>query len=50
MVSSSLLRGCGLNPRQVHTTEIRVGSHVVFVRIHCMDVLIHGTDILIECK
>ena len=28
----------------------RVGSHVVFAWIHCMDFRIHCTDILIECR
>ena len=28
----------------------RVGSHVVFAWIHCTDVRIHYTDILIECR
>ena len=28
----------------------RVGSHVVFAWIHCTDVRIHSTDILIECR
>ena len=28
----------------------RVGSHVVFVWIHCTDVRIHCTDIQIECR
>ena len=31
-------------------TICRVGSHVVFVWIHWMDVRIHCTDILIECQ
>ena len=28
----------------------RVGSHMVFAWIQCMDVRIHCTDILIECR
>ena len=30
-----------------HVATVRVGSHMVFVWIHCTDVGIHCTDILI---
>ena len=45
MLSNSIPKvGC------ISVGVVRVGSHVCFAWINCMDVRIHCTDILIECR